>query len=641
MMSMSCRIQSVCSLLRNLNCQQLSADVLISPASFSSPAVRDMSCPEETVPRLTQGCEHGTLLDHKICLGSGGREYRCHIKPTHWLCWWALCSNVMFPNVDLKDAHRRVLLQQTGKASGSAESTDNGGEARNEKERRFFEHVQPTFAVELPTTTRLEFLDERNPAKRIIVRKKAREWVNQNKSGGKKSRSRRRPAKKEETETDVGSTECQNAQVQRHGSDDAVKVPSPLQDIGVRQFDPFTVLPDVGSQYDHLLDYFLRGCPGAAPSLQEGRTSLIPIMNTTDEYAQGSRHSIIPFASASTIFHELGQSQVTFALLLYAVVSIREGVSGISDIPELYNFYNHALRSLQTSLSAEIASGVFSDHLLLALGIIAAIACFSGSFDTAVLHRNALVKILEIRGKGSILAGIRTTSPWTQKALQWLELLIAIQTTRSPLIPYIPPAHSLPLPTPLSSEAQRRTSHTLTFFPHLADPLKHIVLLLHQLGVAYNRLPTHTRTDVYVIAPLYDAQYSLLTLLSMHRETGDLGEVEYLLAETMQLYFAVGPRAQPPQMRLLDLLVARVKGALQPFIDRDMDKPTGYAVAWALCVGCIVAGWVERPEGGWFWARVRAHLGGMGGGRVEGDAGGFPDGGGVCVVGYGWVMGGG
>lgn len=146
-------------------------------------------------------------------------------------------------------------MQQIGKASGSAESTDHGGEARNGKERRFFEHVQPTFAVELPTTTRLEFLDERNPAKRIIVRKKAREWVNQNKSGGKKSRSRRKPAKKEETETDVGSAEGHNAQIQRCGSGDAVKVQSPLRDIGVRQSDPFTVLPDVGSHYDHLLDY--------------------------------------------------------------------------------------------------------------------------------------------------------------------------------------------------------------------------------------------------------------------------------------------------------------------------------------------------------------------------------------------------
>lgn len=62
-------------------------------------------------------------------------------------------------------------------------------------------------------------------------------------------------------------------------------------------------------------------------------------------------------------------------------------------------------------------------------------------------------------------------------------------------------------------------------------------------------------------------------------------------------------------MRLLDLLVARVKGALLPLIGREMDKPTGYAVAWALCVGCIVAGWVERPEDGWFWEKVRAHLG--------------------------------
>jgi hypothetical protein len=80
-----------------------------------------------------------------------------------------------------------------------------------------------------------------------------------------------------------------------------------------------------------------RGCPGESPNPQDTRLWLVPIVNTTDNYAHKSRHSIIPFASAEAILRGLGQSKVTFAMFLYAIVCIREGISGKSDLAEVHN----------------------------------------------------------------------------------------------------------------------------------------------------------------------------------------------------------------------------------------------------------------------------------------------------------------
>lgn len=81
--------------------------------------------------------------------------------------------------------------------------------------------------------------------------------------------------------------------------------------------------------------------------------------------------------------------------------------------------YNKALTVIRTTLQQETESGVYSDHLLNALACIAAVATFSGMFSTAVLHRDAMVKILTLRGNGDTLKGLQDTGQWTRKALQW------------------------------------------------------------------------------------------------------------------------------------------------------------------------------------------------------------------------------
>jgi hypothetical protein len=93
----------------------------------------------------------------------------------------------------------------------------------------------------------------------------------------------------------------------------------------------------------------------------------------------------------------------------------------------LQTVYNNALRELQSALNEEIATGVFSEQLLLSLGIIASIACFTGMFDTATMHHNALIRILGMRGDGDVLQGISTTSQWTRKAIQWSFTTLIIQ----------------------------------------------------------------------------------------------------------------------------------------------------------------------------------------------------------------------
>lgn len=40
-------------------------------------------------------------------------------------------------------------------------------------------------------------------------------------------------------------------------------------------------------------------------------------------------------------------------------------------------------------------------------------------FKTAELHRDALIKLLSIRGDGDILKGLRSITPWSAKAVQW------------------------------------------------------------------------------------------------------------------------------------------------------------------------------------------------------------------------------
>jgi hypothetical protein len=143
---------------------------------------------------------------------------------------------------------------------------------------------------------------------------------------------------------------------------------------------------------------------------------------------------------------------------------------------------------------------------------------------------------------------------------------------------------------------------------------------------------------------LYDAQYTLLQVLETHKNIGNLNTVEHLLAQSMLLYFAVGPRAQPPQMRLLDLLVARVRTALLPYLPPSLPtqsqpsttsqipSSTSDLIAWSLSLGTIVSAWLDRPEHSWFHAHITSHLEGWDERRYQEMLGVFP-----TSEGYVWL----
>lgn len=40
-------------------------------------------------------------------------------------------------------------------------------------------------------------------------------------------------------------------------------------------------------------------------------------------------------------------------------------------------------------------------------------------FSTAVMHRDAMVRMLAIRGEGSIAKGFRSIGNWGRKSVQW------------------------------------------------------------------------------------------------------------------------------------------------------------------------------------------------------------------------------
>lgn len=222
-----------------------------------------------------------------------------------------------------------------------------------------------------------------------------------------------------------------------------------------------------------------------------------------------------------------------------------------------------------------------------------------------------------------------------------MEILVGAQKGEAPKIPYYHACPTAPLPDDVAKEAARRTAKTLSSLPLLKEPLQNIVLLLHQLAVAYDYLPSTTKTDIYILGPLYDAQYFLLHIIDTHKKTKNLSSLEALLAEAFHLYFAIGPRGQPPHVKLHDLTISRLRAALLPFLNEKVPEndgrlveanehidsvtvestvntlhkqadPANNAIAWSLAIGTIVSASMDRPEYAWFTGHLRVQYRDMG-----------------------------
>jgi hypothetical protein len=124
------------------------------------------------------------------------------------------------------------------------------------KGRQFFQHMQPSFAVELPSPPgKIEFLDENNPDKATIVRKKAREWVNRNRDKSKKIGQKQQQPNTIVQDKKYRSIRVKDLKAEREKSQELVITPSLLWVAGSRKNDPFDSLPDVGIKYEHMMEY--------------------------------------------------------------------------------------------------------------------------------------------------------------------------------------------------------------------------------------------------------------------------------------------------------------------------------------------------------------------------------------------------
>ncbi|KAF1840827.1 uncharacterized protein K460DRAFT_294785 [Cucurbitaria berberidis CBS 394.84] len=506
--------------------------------------------------------------------------------------------------------------------------------SQKDKGRQFFQQMQPTFSIELPknTVTKLEFLDHSDPDKDTVVRKKAREWVNKNKATSKHNRhvqwlSRAKMIKGVAKEAD--ETRAQLEMIKR---EEFVIVLDPHSAVNTKCLDPFNLLPDIGRNYDHILHFFLALCPDEIPC-------------SDDKYSDLSKHALVPFSSDNTVLGNMAKHEASFILWLYATALVRAGVWGRANTEELRWFYGKTLTALQDVLKKETESGEYSDHLLNCLSCITATACCSGMFQTAEVHRDALIRVLTLRGGGDIVKGIQSATPWTFKAVQWCEIVVAAQLVQVPKIPYLPYVPSSPAPKQAALEAARLTSITLASLPHLSEPLHKIIHLLHHLGIAHARPPVGKKIDTYVIQPLYDAEYALLQILAAQKIPGHgFSVTEVLLAEAFQLYFWTGPRTLPLQTRVCDLLLLRTRRALLPLLcdftpDSKLEnmptttstfdqvtqlilentetftprpsyhsQETQNAIIWSLALGSVVSISFYKSEYSWFKAQLSLEL---------------------------------
>lgn len=274
---------------------------------------------------------------------------------------------------------------------------------------------------------------------------------------------------------------------------------------------------------------------------------------------------------------------------------------------------------------------------------------YAGLFKTAVLHRNALVRVLTLRGNGDVLKGLQSAPPWTIKTVQWCEIMVAMQLVEVSKIPYLTSIPAVPAPIQVTDETTLRTDRTLKSLPHLSKPLHNIIRHLHYLGIAFEQPPSPTKIDDYIKQPLYDAEYTILQVLSAQKAV-DHGfpEIEVLLAEAFHLYLWIGPRTLPPQTRLCDLLIPRLMKALLPFLletvpDVNMEimpatlalaqqetksllasitgcapfpsqhsTETNNAITWSLMLGTSASSVLGRPEHSWFKEQLGLQLCAMG-----------------------------
>ena len=213
------------------------------------------------------------------------------------------------------------------------------------KGRRFFQQLEPTFSL-APATTTLQFVDNADPAKDLVVRKKAREWVHRNKEETirKKQSHRIHYAGTQEKPTSVDDEkqdEAEPKQAARRTKDwveKQIKLRhcTPIVDPSAGRVDPFDMLPDVGRKVDHIVEFFLHYCPDEIPCCD-------------DKYAWRSGQSALIPVQDNTVLGSMAAAKVSYILWLHATTIIRDVTLGNPISNESMWFYKLALQTVRNS----------------------------------------------------------------------------------------------------------------------------------------------------------------------------------------------------------------------------------------------------------------------------------------------------
>ncbi|KAF2637071.1 hypothetical protein P280DRAFT_138060 [Massarina eburnea CBS 473.64] len=534
------------------------------------------------------------------------------------------------PNQPDKETNRKP-------SSSSSSSFTSTSTTKKPPNRKFFHNVEPIFSIAQPKTQQLQFLDNSDPGKSAVVRKKAREWVHWNKQHelAVKTKKTEKKSHCDEVEFEIkGGGKGSVLQILKSEG-----VPNPWMNVAAGRADPFDAFPQVGRNIDHIIEYFLTSCPEEVPC-------------SDDKYAWRPRNQELQLSKENSILCNMAEDYVSFVLWLYATTLIRDGIAGQFLSEEALHYYKLSLQSMQKAVST--MGGEYSDTFICALACFTACANFAGMFEAAEIHCDAMMKAISVKGKGDLVAGFVQYRPFTQKGIQWCEFGVAAQNRALPKVPYMPPAVIDDLPYSVSLETDRLTSVTLSSIPPVSDHFKNLFQMLHRLALSransstYGLFPNKMKMDPAVIRPMYDSECIILHMLSSQQKAGhEYSKIDVMLTEACQLFFWIGPRGLPPEMKLCDRLVVWLKDALMPLLedstspqvlsppdslqsDSQVDpaetlaphlqradssvhiisspRTLDNALLWGLYLGNIASSAHSRPENGWYQEQLRYRM---------------------------------
>lgn len=203
---------------------------------------RAISAPTSPTP----ACDRQLPVIHAI-LVPRRQYYHLHRDLKSWpnrtgLTLSALRS-IMAPIPESSSFATFMLNGDTGQAKAPPRTDKKG--------RKFFQQMQPTFSVDVsPSTSTLEFLDNFDPTKGAVVRKKAREWVNKN----REISSLRLATSKTRSKNAIPRTEDDQKKQLAKWKPPVSAAFSP-QAVGANTVDPFGVFPNVGRDFGHIIRY--------------------------------------------------------------------------------------------------------------------------------------------------------------------------------------------------------------------------------------------------------------------------------------------------------------------------------------------------------------------------------------------------